>query len=68
MSPNDMMVGCSSRKNDVGASSSGQKRKRNMQQLESYDLVRDCMDVVTDQLKTIAKWSDKSINQEDAMV
>ena len=38
-----------------------------MQQFETYDLIRECMDAVTDQLRTIAEWPEKAISQEDAM-
>ena len=38
-----------------------------MQQFETYDLIRECMDAVTDQLRTIAEWPEKAMSREDVM-
>ncbi|KAA0033072.1 gamma-aminobutyrate transaminase POP2 [Cucumis melo var. makuwa] len=43
------------------------KRKRSMQQFETYDLICECMEAATDQLKTIAEWPEKAMSREDAM-
>ena len=38
-----------------------------MQQFETYDLICECMEAATDQLKTIAEWPEKAMSREDAM-
>ncbi|TYK02844.1 retrotransposon protein [Cucumis melo var. makuwa] len=67
MSPKDMMSGRSSQSSDARMVSSRQKRKRFMQQLETYDLIRKCMEVATDQLRTIVEWPEKAMSREDVM-
>uniref|UniRef100_A0A9I9E6F9 Retrotransposon protein n=1 Tax=Cucumis melo TaxID=3656 RepID=A0A9I9E6F9_CUCME len=38
-----------------------------MQQFETYDLICECMEAVTDQVRTIAEWPEKAMSREDAM-
>ncbi|KAA0033551.1 retrotransposon protein [Cucumis melo var. makuwa] len=67
MSPENMMGGRSGRSNDGRMGSNGQKRKHSMQQFETYDLIHECMEAATDQLRTIAEWPEKFMSWEDAM-
>uniref|UniRef100_A0A9I9D4Z6 Retrotransposon protein n=1 Tax=Cucumis melo TaxID=3656 RepID=A0A9I9D4Z6_CUCME len=67
MSPKDMMGGRSGRSSDGRTGSSEQKRKHSMQQFETYDLIRECMEAATDQLRTIAEWPKKAMSWEDTM-
>uniref|UniRef100_A0A9I9CKE1 Retrotransposon protein n=2 Tax=Cucumis melo TaxID=3656 RepID=A0A9I9CKE1_CUCME len=68
MSSNDMMASRFGQSNYARSSSNGQKRKRDMQPFETYDLNRDAMDAANDQIRIIAKWPDRAIHREDAMV
>ena len=64
MSPDDMMSRRPSRSSDVRPSSSGSKRKRIMQQIDSLDVIRDVMDCTNAQLRAIAEWPDKTLQSE----
>ncbi|KAL0537555.1 hypothetical protein IC582_026534 [Cucumis melo] len=67
MSPENMMGGRSGRSSDGRTGSNGQKRKHSMQQFETYDLIHECMEAATDQLRTIAEWPEKFMSWEDAV-
>uniref|UniRef100_A0A9I9CTL0 Retrotransposon protein n=2 Tax=Cucumis melo TaxID=3656 RepID=A0A9I9CTL0_CUCME len=48
MSPEDMIGGRSSRSSDGRTGSSEQKRKRSMQQFETFDLICECIEAAID--------------------
>ena len=63
MSPDDMMSRRPSRSSDVRPSSSGSKRKRIMQQIDSLDVLRDAMDCTNAQLQSIRGLSEKDLTK-----
>lgn len=68
MSPKDMISARPSRSSDCRASSSGSKRKRGAQKVETVDIViRNAMECANDQLRAIADWS-KLAREDEAAI